>query len=203
MRFNDEGGVLGNISCGFLGSVLHDETAETTQIDVLLIVRKAVTYLLHESLYGGGYVSLVYSCLISDGVNYLCFRHINIMCILIMLFCFGLQRYCFSVRYENFYRVFFENLQTSYLFAAEIVCQLLFDTSVVIGEILDNLAFFQQGDARGDIDGVLQIVRADENCCTRSGLVIQQRVFKDVLACRVKEVERFVENDDGGISEEG
>lgn len=53
VRVNRDGGVLLNVPGGLCRSVLDDKAAETSQINVFLILEKAVLYRGHEAFYHG------------------------------------------------------------------------------------------------------------------------------------------------------
>ena len=76
----------------------------------------------------------------------------------------------------------------------EVVLQFCLGTAIGVGQVADDLSFLQQGDAGGDVDGVLQVMRGDEDGGARLVVVLCQEVLQDVLRRRVEEVERFVED---------
>ena len=76
-------------------------------------------------------------------------------------------------------------------------------TAVVVGQVADNLPFLQQRDAGGDVDGVLQVMRGDEDGGPRLLVVLSEHVLQDVLRRWVEEVEGLVEDDQLRPAEEG
>ena len=77
----------------------------------------------------------------------------------------------------------------------EVFLQLGGGAAVVVGQVADDAAVLQQGDAGRDVDGVLQVVAADEDDGSRLFGIVGQQVFEDELAGGVEEVERLVEDD--------
>ena len=72
---NNECGVLGDVSCGLLGSVLDDETSKTAEIDILLVLEQTAFYFLHEGFNDSRDLFLSYASLVCNLVYYICFCH--------------------------------------------------------------------------------------------------------------------------------
>ena len=66
----------------------------------------------------------------------------------------------------------------------------------LVGEcmLVDDTAVFKKNKAGGDVNGVLQVMRADNERGTCTLLVVSKYMFQLVLACRVKEIERLVKD---------
>ena len=75
MGGNYDCSVLRDISCSLLGTMLDDEAAETTQVNILLIVEKALLDCLRKCLNCGGNILAGYTCRTHDLVDYICFCH--------------------------------------------------------------------------------------------------------------------------------
>ena len=76
MSGNGDGGVLRYVASCLLGTVLHDETTETAEVDVLLIYH-AVSHYVHKSFYGSHYFAFGDASLFRNDVDDVCFSHNN------------------------------------------------------------------------------------------------------------------------------
>ena len=88
-------------------------------------------------------------------------------------------------------------------FGFEVLLELLTGAAVVVGQVADDAALLQQGDAGGDVDGVLQVVGGDEDRGAGLSVVLGEHVLQDVLRRGVEEVEGLVEDDQLRTVEEG
>ena len=79
-------------------------------------------------------------------------------------------------------------------FCIEVVLQFRLGASFSVRQVLDHHAFFEEGDAGGDVDGVLQVVGGDENSGSSLLIIIGEHVFEDVLRRGIEEVEGLVED---------
>ena len=95
------------------------------------------------------------------------------------------------------------NIYVGLCFGLEVLLQLLAGAAVAVGQVADDAAFLQQGDAGGDVDGVLQVVGGDEDGGARLAVVLGEHVLQDVLRRGVEEVEGLVEDDQLRTVEEG
>ena len=71
-----------------------------------------------------------------------------------------------------------------------------------IGKVADDLTFLEEGNARGDVDGVRQVMTGDENGGSRLAVIIGEDVLQDVLRRGVEEIEGLVEDDQLGTHDE-
>ena len=85
----------------------------------------------------------------------------------------------------------------------EIRVELVGGTMVDVRQVLHDMSVFQQSDTGADIDGVRQIVTADDNGGTRGVIVFCQRALQDTLARGVEEIEWLVEDDQRGLVKQG
>ena len=116
VRIDLDGRVLLDVAGGLGGAMLHDKTAEASQIDVLTLFEQAVLHCLHETLDDDGHVAFVNSFLLKNHLflKYFFFlthsMHWQILVIfsivfiglLYLYFILGLQRYESFASYENF-----------------------------------------------------------------------------------------------------
>ncbi len=85
----------------------------------------------------------------------------------------------------------------------EVLFQFCGGAAFVVGEVADDAAVLQEGNARRDVDGVLQVVAGDDDGGTGLLGVFAQQVLQQHLTGGVEEVEGFVEDDDLGVADEG
>ena len=85
----------------------------------------------------------------------------------------------------------------------EIVLKFLFGAAVFVGQVFDDDAVFEEGDARGDLHGVLQVVGRDEDGGSCLFVIGGEHLLQDVLRRGVEEVEGLVEDDEAWLVEEG
>jgi hypothetical protein len=110
VRINDERCVLRDVASRLLGTVLHDVTAETTKVDILLIVGKTLANLFHKRLYDDAYFLRLDARLLGYRLDYVCFSHNAYILLLNYRFVnFGVQRYSFPTGYKNIFASFFRN----------------------------------------------------------------------------------------------
>lgn len=87
------------------------------------------------------------------------------------------------------------------LFRSEILLEFGRSRSIGVGQVADNLAVFQEGDAGGDVNGVLQVMAGDDNRSMSLTSIVADEVLQHQLAGGVEEVEGFVENDGLGLAQ--
>ena len=73
---------------------------------------------------------------------------------------------------------------------------------LAVGTVHDDIAVLEYDDAGGDVDGVLQVVGADDDGGSSALLVVGEQMLELVLRRGVEEVERLVEDDGLRLSEE-
>ena len=88
-------------------------------------------------------------------------------------------------------------------FDVEIAFQFLLGRTIVVVDVADDLTVLQQGDARTDIDRVVEVVAGDEDGGTRLAVVVGEQVLDGILRTGIEEVEGFVEDEQAGVHEEG
>ena len=89
------------------------------------------------------------------------------------------------------------------LFCSEVFLQFLGGAAFAVGQVADDDAMLQKGDARRDVDGVLQVMAGDEDGGSRLAVIIGENVLQDILRRGIEEVEGLVEDDRLGVAEEG
>ena len=89
------------------------------------------------------------------------------------------------------------------LFCSEVFLQFLGGAAFAVGQVADDDAMLQKGDARRDVDGVLQVMAGDEDGGSRLLGIVLEQVLQHQLAGGVEEVEGLVEDDRLGVAEEG
>ena len=77
--------------------------------------------------------------------------------------------------------------------ALKVVGQLVLGAAVGIVHVAQNVPLLEQCYARGDVDGVLQVVTADDDCGPRLPVIVAYDALQLVLAGGVEEVEWLVE----------
>ena len=85
----------------------------------------------------------------------------------------------------------------------EVLFEFCGGAAFVVGEVADDAAVLQEGNACRDVDGVLQVVAGDDDGGTGLLGVFAQQVLQQHLTGGVEEVEGFVEDDDLGVADEG
>jgi hypothetical protein len=85
----------------------------------------------------------------------------------------------------------------------EVVFEFVTGTAFGIGKVADDLTFLEEGNARGDVDGVRQVMTGDENGGSRLAVIIGEDVLQDVLRRGVEEVEGLIEDNQFGAQQEG
>lgn len=75
----------------------------------------------------------------------------------------------------------------------EVGLQFLFGRVVFVVQVADDDTVFQQGDARTDVDRVVQVVAGDDDGGPMLFVVFLEQVLDDSLRRGVEEVERFVQ----------
>ena len=60
---------------------------------------------------------------------------------------------------------------------------------LLVVDVVYDFAMLEQDNAFADVDGVLQIVAADENCGTSLLVVFLQQVLDGILATWIEEIE--------------
>ena len=84
------------------------------------------------------------------------------------------------------------------LLDAEVLFEFGLGAACLVLKILYDVAFLEEGDAGGDVDGVLQVVARDEDGGTSGVVILFEQTFDNDLRRGVEEVERLVKNDQVG-----
>ncbi len=87
------------------------------------------------------------------------------------------------------------------LFCSEIFLKLGGGTAFGIGQVADDLAMLQQGDAGGDVDSMLQVMAGDDDGSASLTGIVGDEVLQHQLTGGVEEVEGLVEDDRLGLAE--
>ena len=74
-KFYADCDVLGNIAGGLLGTLLDNEAAKTTEIDILLTLHHAFLDARHELLHNGGHVLFAHTSSFNNFVDDICLCH--------------------------------------------------------------------------------------------------------------------------------
>ena len=80
VSFNGDGRILLDVACCLGGTVLHDETAKATQVNILTLLQQAVLDSLHEALDNYGHVAFLQAGGFGDFVNDICLCHLSFFC---------------------------------------------------------------------------------------------------------------------------
>jgi hypothetical protein len=75
---DDDGFVLGDDPAYFFFAMLHNETTESTDIDILS-TRQSILYNSKETFQRCRYISLVNACLLGDFYDYFCLSHVDLI----------------------------------------------------------------------------------------------------------------------------
>ena len=84
------------------------------------------------------------------------------------------------------------------LLDAEVLFEFGLGAACLVLKVFHDVAFLEEGDAGGDVDGVLQVVTRDEDGGTSGVVILFEQPLDDDLRRGVEEVERLVENDQVG-----
>ena len=95
---NSNSGVLGDVSCSLRSTMLDDETAETTQIDIFLVFKHWFLDSLHETLHNYSNFSFLKSSCFHDLVYNVSFGHF----LLVVLLCYFTYNPYWTCKYTSF-----------------------------------------------------------------------------------------------------
>ena len=98
--------VLGDVAGSLLGATLHDKRTESSQIDILLVLCKALADFLHEGFHCRSNILFCNTCLVSNFVDDFC------LCPFLVLSYFYILIMCKSdnLRYRTAKLLFFSEI---------------------------------------------------------------------------------------------